>query len=554
MFDGDIKLRAARLMTDDDEAGGPMSGTDIVSNQIGNLGVVIADLDELRGFVFLRKVFPHVDTPNTDILYKASLIISQPPVDSNIRSALFLGGDWFGKLAEARAALESAVTIQEIWGFNDWSGGHAGIIGNSVGQGETHITIRISSLYRGTDWFTAYLANKIGYHALCDSFGEFQEFIHVTSIDFLTDVDLVEGGATFSYKDYRLNLSAPLNDTFVPGSIRYIDLPTMRFFGIAPLAALAGIDDAALTVSSPYYQLFPAGNPAGIGIDTSHLPPDGNVPIFRLNDLVVVHHTATLTLPSPVTAGSTHAAGRTDLSRVKVLDFDGTEIPPGETTYTANLTAGAITFADTDHLNLTGYVQPLRFVHRVEDEAVITGLSSTVDGYQITLSQPLTHDYPVGSYVSSALEMGNLHARVSGLFTQEYWTGAWSDERIGNEPEMRFSYFYNVDVTNQSAIEERWALIFSSPFTYRCIGEKTGLLALDVNISTTFSPLNPYTGQPLFVIPAGAFGPGGQAGNVFRFNTHAASRPPWLALTVLPGVASDIERDSVELYIRGNSA
>jgi hypothetical protein len=593
MLDGDIRLKAARLMTDTDDAGGPMSATEIVSNQIGNLGVVVADLDRTRGDVFMRKLFLHVDAQTTEILYKASLILAAPPADPMTSAVLFDTGDWFDELAGARAWIESYLMRDgECAGVVAWpmaeyddvirllyhplevvpfipagavlavsGGGHTQFV--TVSGVESQLISYSEYLAIPGSQLTEYdirsvLAYGSGYQFLTGNIdGLMLRLVTLTLAQSLnhTFPDRVE----FSYDSAGFSWLPPVPQNLTitltsPRTRLYSTQSGGRYYGVADMMSAGAPDDDQILVSSLTAALAPPDRTRLTGLDASNLPSDGRVTIFRPNDLIVVHHTGAVPINYPVAAGSTHSAGRTDLARIRLVDFDGAEIPPGPATYTANLAAGTIQFAAADALDLTGYVFPLEMLHRIEHESVATDVSMSGGGPQITLSRPLTRTFPLGSYVSSALELGNLYARVSAMFSQAYWNGQWSNERIGNEPDLQFNrYLYSISVTNDSTIEERWALIFSSPTVYRCIGENTGLLAANISIHDTFNPINPFTGQPLFVILPDALS-GAQAGNVFRFNTHAASAPVWLALTVLPGSESDIEQDSVELYIRGNSA
>src|SRR5690606_32287326 len=72
-----------------------------------------------------------------------------------------------------------------------------------------------------------------------------------------------------------------------------------------------------------------------LGLDPVRLPLDGRVPIFRVGDVVVVHHTASTNFANPAVAGSTLDVGRTRLASLIVEDAVGTEIAPA--LYTVNL-------------------------------------------------------------------------------------------------------------------------------------------------------------------------------------------------------------------------
>lgn len=276
-----------------------------------------------------------------------------------------------------------------------------------------------------------------------------------------------------------------------------------------------------------------------IGIDPVRLPTDGRVPIFRPGGFAVVGHTG-VTNAVNVANGQTINCGRVRLSRVRVLGNNGTVITTG---YTADLEAGTVTFN-----NVSGYSQPVRVEHRIEDMGLISDVQITG---AITFTRPLTHTYPLGSYVSSALVAGDLRARVSAIFDQQTWSNAWSDTVTGNSAPATFNdAVYPVAVTNRGAITERWAVVFTSSTAFNVVGENVGVIAQG-NTSTDCSPTNPATGTPYFTIPATGWGLGWSAGNALRFNTVAASFPVWVARTILQGPET-VENDNFTLLVRGD--
>lgn len=79
-------------------------------------------------------------------------------------------------------------------------------------------------------------------------------------------------------------------------------------------------------------------------------------------------------------------------------------------------------------LDLSAYAQPLSCEHRIEDMALVSDVQITGD---ITLVSPLTHSYSAAnSFVSSALIIGDMQARVSKFFSQYTWTSIWSDSLV----------------------------------------------------------------------------------------------------------------------------
>lgn len=282
-----------------------------------------------------------------------------------------------------------------------------------------------------------------------------------------------------------------------------------------------------------------------LGLDPVRLPSDGRVPIFRMSDVVVVHHTDSTPFPGTPAVGTVLNVGRVRLSALKVQDSAGTALDPNM--YNVDLDAGTVTLKA--NYSLGALALPLYAEHRIEDMAVVTDVQ--ING-RLALNRPLTHSYPANStLVSSALIMGDLQGRVYGKFSQESWTNVWSDSRIGNTTTSQYNdTLYPITTKNKGSTEERWALIFTSNTQFRIVGEAAGQIGTG-NINTDTAPLNPATNTPYFELAALGWGSGWAAGNVLRFNTAAANYPIWMARTVLQGPATALS-DSFQIQIRGD--
>lgn len=274
-----------------------------------------------------------------------------------------------------------------------------------------------------------------------------------------------------------------------------------------------------------------------LGIDPVRLPSDGRVPIFRPGGFAVVGHTGEIT--ATVSNGQTINCARVRLSRVRVLGADGAVINTG---YMTDLEAGTVTFND-----VTGYSQPVTIQHRIEDMGVVRQVD--ING-EISLTRPLTHEYPLGSYISSALIAGDLFARTSLVFDLASWNGVFSDTP-GTAATATFNQAqFPITVTNRGAITERWAVQFTNTTSFNVIGENVGVIATG-NTSTDCAPINPATGAPYFTIPAAGWGSGWATGNVLRFNTVGAMFPVWLVRTVQQGPETVLD-DNFTVLIRGD--
>lgn len=277
-----------------------------------------------------------------------------------------------------------------------------------------------------------------------------------------------------------------------------------------------------------------------LGIDPVRLPIDGRVPIVRAGDVVVIHHTTRRT-PENVTNGQTVNVGRTRLSRLRVFGSTGVQITSG---FTADLDAGTVNFT-----NVAGYSQPVTIEHRIEDMALVS--DAQLNG-SLRLSRPLTHDFPVGSFVSSALVIGDMKARVPVVFDQATWNGAtWQDSVTGSAATATYNdALAPITVTNSGAITERWVVQFTNANTFQIIGEHVGVIATG-NTATDCSPINPATGEPYFTIRAIGWGSGWSVGNILRLNTIGALVPVWISRTIQQGVATT-QDDSFTVLVRGD--
>ncbi len=298
------------------------------------------------------------------------------------------------------------------------------------------------------------------------------------------------------------------------------------------------VDPTTLRYNSVAYFYLPIDADL-LGLDPVRLPQDGRVPIFRAGSYVVVGHTGE-TPPAVASNGITVNCARTRLSRVRVVGGDGKTIRTG---YTADLDAGTVTYTDT-----TGYVQPVHVQHRIEDLVRVADVQ--IDG-TLKFTRQLTHDFPAGTVVSSALMAGQLRARVSHLFDQQTWDGSYQDAPVG--PTATASYNDTAAplvVTNAGAVTERWALRFTGTAAFDCIGEHVGNIGSG-SINADFSPVNPVSGQPYFTIRALGWGAGWAAANVLRINTVGAMASFAVIRTVQAGPEAGINYE-FELLARGD--
>jgi hypothetical protein len=154
----------------------------------------------------------------------------------------------------------------------------------------------------------------------------------------------------------------------------------------------------------------------------------------------------------------------------------------------------------------------------------------------VRLTAGLTNSYPSNTIVCMLLEVGDLQAAVSlAPFAQQAWNRVWQDTALGAPISPRFTGA--ISMNNAGGIEERWVVEFTSTTAFKLTGERLGQIATG-NTSSDFIPLNPYTSQPYFTLPATGWGSGWLPGNVLRFNTVGAHSGVWASRVTSPSSAA----------------
>lgn len=259
MLDADIRLRKSLLLSDAPEAGGAMSGDDVISGALDNIGVVIADLDRTTGYVFLRKVFPYVDTPDTDIYYKTTCIIDAVPGDPNV-SGLLTSGTWF----ETRSGIQDRISRYLAPGVK-WPGRLL----------ETQLTGQraIQMLLKTTDPLpavgtTLYLVQDEGTETAVD---QYVRVADVTTIERSFTVVESNQQVTFTGVIAVVEITEPLRVDFIglpPGRLdsepsrakvrETVVADATLYYGTSPLAVAGSVADLHVTAESIMSHLVPA--------------------------------------------------------------------------------------------------------------------------------------------------------------------------------------------------------------------------------------------------------------------------------------------------------
>lgn len=275
-----------------------------------------------------------------------------------------------------------------------------------------------------------------------------------------------------------------------------------------------------------------------MGIDPAALPADGRVAFARPGDTCVVgiSHSGPAFVPS---TGMVYDVAHQRLSFIKVLGPDGAEVLTG---FTTDLDAGTVTFND-----VTDYPASVTVFARTEVYRQIAEVR--IDG-KVRLTQPVGHEFPIGSVFSTALRQGDRFARVSRSYAQLSWNGIkWTDGLDGTASVAK--YTGTIKVSNRGAITERWGLrLRNDGVTFDLIGQGSGQI-YSGTINADFAPMNTAAGAPFFELPSSGWGSGWIGGNTLFIDTVGAEFPIDIVRCVQPSSPVGID-DSFLLVQRGD--
>lgn len=303
------------------------------------------------------------------------------------------------------------------------------------------------------------------------------------------------------------------------------------------------VDASSIRYNAIAYTYIPLDSEI-LGLSATRLPLDGRVPIFRVGDIGIISASKAYDLPNYV-AGQTYSLTDQRISWLELEDSEGSKVPFDM--YVVDYDYGKFTL--NGDFALGALVAPLRAKYRYQDMGLIRDVQ--ING-QITFTKPVTHNYDVeNSIVGSALVIGDMQARYTRKFVQPTWSNVWADQATGGAISANYNdSLYPILTTNNGAIQERWALVFTDTTNFRCIGEYSGQIGVG-SVSADFAPINPVTGAPYFTVKKEGWGAGWASGNVLRFNTIAATYPVWVIRTVKQSEPTVIS-DQFQIMLRGD--
>ncbi|MBS3018688.1 hypothetical protein DJFAAGMI_01420 [Comamonas sp. PE63] len=258
ILQGDIQLRASRVMDDVPEGGGGPSNVVIESGQENAIMPDVSEMDRALGRDNMRQMFVGVDTEDRDTYQGSNVIVAKPPEDPNISITLFATGGVYDTRAQAQARLEAYLNKGPEW---------AGYLYEDHIQGQ-----RVIQIFQrpGTELpAVGKTLVLVGNEGLVNEQMQYVRAIRVTSkeLTFTYDTDKdykavivsVEisdalryafTGSPASRQFMRLVNSARLRDTVVADAGSYV--------GVTPLQKAAALGDFTIIAKTIMTQIVPS--------------------------------------------------------------------------------------------------------------------------------------------------------------------------------------------------------------------------------------------------------------------------------------------------------
>ena len=277
ILQGDIQLRASRVMDDVPEGGGGPSTVVIESGQENAVMPDISEMDRATGRANLRQVHVGVDTEDRDTYQGSNVIVAKPPEDPNVSITLFATGGVYDTRAQAQARLEAYLNKGAEW---------AGYLYEDHIQGQ-----RVIQIFQrpGTELpAVGKTLVLVGNEGLANEQMQYVRAIRVTSKELTFTYDLDKDykalivsveisdalrygftGSPASRQFMRQANSARLRDTVVADAGSYV--------GVSPLQKAAALGDFTIIAKTIMTQLVPSAQsetpiPAAIPYAAAGLP------------------------------------------------------------------------------------------------------------------------------------------------------------------------------------------------------------------------------------------------------------------------------------------
>lgn len=372
-------------------------------------------------------------------------------------------------------------------------------------------------------------------------------YVPVTPIKSLSFGLTVTYDYSYYYEQTQTVKSGTTTSTVFADKYGSIDLFGNEYANINYLTGLVTINATRMVLSSVSYTASTVANfPLSqdiIGLDVSRMPDDGKAQFVKSGDFGAVVERKAYELTTP-TANKSYDLGVVRLTTVDIKDSTGKALDAAHVNI--DLDAGTLTL--TASFDMSGYTAPLSAHYLVQDLIVVNAVGA--DG-TITANKPISHDYSTDAIFSTLLVNngdGVVQTRAHNVYSQKSWDNVWRNTLFGDSATIQLNTaIYPIVVTNNAAITEQWALVFTSATDFKIIGKSIGLIGTGSTTSDTFI-YNLNANAPYFTIPQQAWSGGGAAGNVVFFNTESAMPQVWLGSAVMPhdGLVNDVYDFTIE--------
>ncbi|HOW75588.1 MAG TPA: hypothetical protein PK959_06610 [Candidatus Competibacteraceae bacterium] len=298
----DLKFFQAERMTDNEDGGGRMTGTEIVSGQDNQIFDDLSDVDRAAGDVSIRKAFAAVTSADTDKYLDAGVAMFREPTDENVSVLLFSTGDYYDERDALKTRLEQTISRGGRW--NGWLWGQ-----HLTGQRAVVIWQRPEASLIATGARLELVSKASGVE-------QYSQFLWITRVvDNLRTIYEAFGEQTIQYvvRELICELAEPLDYNFagiepsrgdpavVTGTLLYdtrYNAEAVPLFGIQPTIEAASVSDFSIKIANLYSPLIPTA------LSETALPdvtPGGDSPaLVGANTVVVQFSTTTESIKSGV--------------------------------------------------------------------------------------------------------------------------------------------------------------------------------------------------------------------------------------------------------------
>ncbi len=300
----DLKFFQSERMTDNEDGGGQMSGTEIVSGADNQIFDDISDVDRAAGDVSIRKIYAAVTSTDTDKYLDAGIVIFREPEDPAASVLAFSTSDYYDERAALRNRLEQTISRGGRW--NGWLWGQ-----HLTGQRALVIWQRPEATLIAT-------GARLELVAKSGSTELHSQFLWITRvIDNLRTIYEVYGDQTLQYavRELICELAEPLQYDFsglepsrgdpaasLATTLLYdtrYNAEAVPLFGVQPLIEAASVSDFSVKVASLYTAVIPT---ALVETALPDVTPGGDSPALIAGQTGTINFTTTLQTIKPTVA------------------------------------------------------------------------------------------------------------------------------------------------------------------------------------------------------------------------------------------------------------